>query len=298
MNAETAKTKTIVFVEDNPVVLAAYGNQLQREGFRVESAQDGLEAMKILSRLVPDLVILDLLLPKLSGVDVLKFIHSQPRLKTVPVFVLSTNSVVDAAEEPVLERANQRLLKNACTPAIIVEAVQKLFAVSPAPGDNVPTNQAANSQPAEAKTIVFVEDDPVVLAAYRDRLQAAGFHIQAVQDGLEAMKILSGLVPDLVILDLLLPIFNGMDVLKYIQSDPRLKAVPVIVLSTNSIIDTAEEYVLERADERLLKSSCTPAILLQTIQKLLASGSAAEQSNGAEPADSKTGGVLAGTHGF
>jgi len=296
MSAETAKTETIVFVEGNPVVLAAYGNQLQREEFRVESAQDGLEAMKILSRLVPDLVILDLLLPKLSGVDVLKFIHSQPRLKTVPVFILSTNSIVGAAEEPVLERASKRLLKNACTPAIVVQAVQELFAVSQTPGGKAPASQADKSQSAKAKTVVFIEDDPVVLMAYRNQLQAAGFNIQPIQDGLEAMKILSRLVPDLVILDLLLPKFDGVDVLKYIQSNPRLKAVPVIVLSTNSIIDTAEEYVLERADKRLLKGSCTPAILLQTIQKLLAGGSAAGQADGAEPGDLKTGGVLAGSH--
>ena len=296
MNAETAKTKTIVFVEDNPVVLAAYGNQLQREGFHVESARDGLEAMKILSRLVPDLIILDLLLPKLNGVDVLKFIHSQPRLKTVPVFILSTNSIVSAAEESVLERANKRLLKSACTPAIIVEAVQKLFTVPPTFSGDSPASQANGSQPANAKIIVFVEDNPVVFMAYRNRLQAAGFHIQPVPDGLEAMKILSKLVPDLVILDLLLPKLNGVDVLKYIQSNPRLKAVPVIVLSTNSIIDVAEEYVLERADKRLLKSSCTPAIMLQTIQKLFAGGSATEQPDGAEPVDLKTGSVLAGTH--
>src|SRR5208282_5712685 len=71
MNVETAKNKTIIFVEDNPVVLMAYRNRLQREGFHVESAQDGLEALKILSQFVPDLVVLDLLLPKLSGVEVL-----------------------------------------------------------------------------------------------------------------------------------------------------------------------------------------------------------------------------------
>lgn len=296
MNAEAAKTKTIVFVEDNAVVLMAYRNQLQREGFRVESASDGLEAMKLLSRLVPDLVILDLLLPKFNGVEVLKFIHSQPRLKTVPVFILSTNSIVNAAEERVLERANKRLLKNACSPAVIVKAVQKLFTVPQTASDDSRVSQMNGPRPANAKTIVFVEDNPVVLMAYRNRLQAAGFHIQPALDGLEAMKILSRLAPDLVILDLLLPKFSGVEVLKYIQSNPRLEAVPTIILSTNSIVDTTDDEVLEQADKRLLKTSCTPAMLLQTIQKLLAGGPATEQSNGSEPADLKTDGILAGTH--
>lgn len=296
MKAETKKTKTIVLIEDNAVVLTVYGNQLRREGFHVELAPDGLEAMKILSQLTPDLVILDLLLPRFNGVEVLKFIHSQPQLKSVPVFILSTNSIVNAAEEPVLERANKRLLKSACTPAIIVEAVQKLFAAA-STSDNVsPDSQANRARAANAKNILFIEDNPVVLTAYRNRLQTAGFHIQPAHDGLEAMKILSRLVPDLVILDLLLPKFNGVEVLRYIQSNPRFKAVPVIILSTNSIIETTDDEVLEKADKRLLKKSCTPAVLLQTIQKLLAGGFAAEQPDGTGPTDMKTGGVLTDTH--
>jgi CheY-like chemotaxis protein len=141
MNVETAKIKTIIFVEDNPVVLAAYRNRLQREGFHIEPASDGLEAMKILWRLVPDVVILDLLLPKFNGVDVLKYIRSNSRLKTVPVITLSTNSIIDTAQEYVLERANKRLLKGTCTPAIMLQVIQELLADPCAPKDVSSANQ-------------------------------------------------------------------------------------------------------------------------------------------------------------
>ena len=74
--------RTILFVEDDAVVLTTYRNLLQREGFRIESAQDGLEALKALSQATPDLVVLDLMLPKFDGADVLKFIRADPRLKS------------------------------------------------------------------------------------------------------------------------------------------------------------------------------------------------------------------------
>ena len=128
MNAETAKTKSIVFVEDNPVVLMAYKNRLQREGFHVEPAQDGVQAMKILTQFVPDLLVLDLMLPRLNGVELLRFICADPRYKTVPVIVLSTNSIMDTSDDHVLERANKRLLKGSCTPAIMLQVIQELFA--------------------------------------------------------------------------------------------------------------------------------------------------------------------------
>lgn len=292
MNEETAKTRTIVFVEDDPVVLMAYRGHLEREGFVVEPARDGLEAMKILSRVVPDLVILDLLLPKFNGADVLKFIHSHPRLKMVPVFILSTGSALSPAEEPVLKGAHKRFLKGSCTPAMMGQAVQEMLTTTFSAGDVPAAAPPSVSQSPKGKTIVFVEDNSVVLTAYRNRLERKGFVIEPAQDGLEAMKILSRVVPDLVILDLLLPKFNGVEVLKFIQSNARLNGVPVIVLSTNSIIDAAEEYVLESADKRLLKSSCTPAILLQTIQKLLDGPAIGDQSYDPAPVESKTGGVL------
>lgn len=285
MNEQTAKTKTIVFVEDNPVVLAAYRNRLEKEGFRVETAPDGLEAMKILSMLVPDLVILDLLLPKFNGADVLRFIHSQPRLKSVPVFILSTDSILGAEEEQVLQRADKRLLKKTFTPGVMAQAVLKLFTDRES---GVYGEQPNGAQPEKPKTIVFVEDNPVVLTAYRYRLQAAGFHVRPAEDGLEAMRLLSQIVPDVIVLDLLLPKFNGVEVLKYIQSNSRLAAVPVIVLSTNSIIDASEEYVLESADKRLLKSSCTPAVILRAIHELLSGGSAPGNDVGSSAVETTT----------
>jgi len=70
--------RTILFVETDANVLATYGKSLQREGFRVESAQDGLDALKALSQLKPDLVVLELMLPTFDGAEVLKFIRADP----------------------------------------------------------------------------------------------------------------------------------------------------------------------------------------------------------------------------
>jgi two-component system sensor histidine kinase/response regulator len=281
--------KTIVFVEDNPTVLMAYRNCLEQEGFRIETAGDGLQAVKILSGLVPELVILDLVLPRFNGADVLKFIQSNPRLNAVPIIILSTNSILDAAEEHILQRAHRRLLKDSCTPAIIVQAVQELLATPFVAGDAsaAVAHPPAPGQTTDGRTIVFVEDNPVVSMAYRNRLAAGGFHVEPARDGLEAMKILGTQVPDVVVLDLMLPKFSGLEVLKFISSNPHLNRVCVIILSNNCAVDAGEEYILERANKRLLKGSCTPAILLQTIQELLgappAPGNASPASPAAEP---------------
>ena len=122
----------------------------------------------------------------------------------------------------------------------------------------------------KVRTILYAEDDLVVLTVYKKRLEQAGFHVIPARDGLEAIKNLSIFVPDLVLLDLLMPKFNGEEVLQFIRDNPRLAKVPVIILSTNSIRDTAQEHILEKADQRLIKSRCTSESLLEAIQYLLA----------------------------
>ena len=125
IDMKSTGSKTILFVEDDEVVLMAYRNRLQREGFCVEPARDGLEAMKILLMSVPDLVILDLMLPKFNGEEVLKFIRAERRLKSLPVIIFSTNSIIDAEHEPMLEGASRRLIKSTCTASMLVSAIRE-----------------------------------------------------------------------------------------------------------------------------------------------------------------------------
>jgi len=119
------------------------------------------------------------------------------------------------------------------------------------------------------RTILYVEDDPVALTAYQNRLQQAGYHVLPARDGLEAIKRLSTIVPDLVLLDLMLPRFSGEEVLQYIRTHDSLAAVPVIILSTNSILDSEQEHLLESTSQRIIKSLCTPATLLDAVRKAL-----------------------------
>ena len=121
---------------------------------------------------------------------------------------------------------------------------------------------------AKIKTILYCEDDPVALMAYHSQLQQAGYHVVTAQDGLEAMKKLSLFVPDLVVIDLMMPKFNGEEVLHFICQHEHLAKVPLVILSSNSVLDVTTEHFLERADKRLLKDFCTPAILLETIHEL------------------------------
>lgn len=121
------EVKTIFFIEDSEVERLAYQRVMERAGFQVQIARDGLEGLRLLHNVVPDLVLLDLVLPKFDGIEVLKFIRSNARLKSVPIVIFSTNSIIEAQDEPLLEGANRRLLKCQCNPAMMLETIHDIF---------------------------------------------------------------------------------------------------------------------------------------------------------------------------
>jgi len=119
--------KRILLVDDDPLVLRIYGEGLRLRGFEVESAEDGLAAAKFLQKTKPDAVVLDLMMPKLSGVEVLKYVRNRPDLAKVPVVVLSNAYMTDLAREAAAAGANKGLIKVACTPAIMAETLERLL---------------------------------------------------------------------------------------------------------------------------------------------------------------------------
>jgi len=122
---------TILYVEDNPIVVQAYRNVLTREGFTVEVAEDGLVAMKKLAMGKFDLVLLDLLMPKINGTDVLKYIRSTPALKSLPVIVLSDGSMADVATNALALGVTAALLKSQCNPKTLVQTVKTVLGLPP-----------------------------------------------------------------------------------------------------------------------------------------------------------------------
>jgi len=133
--------KTILYVEDNALIVHAYRAVLLREGFQVEVAEDGLTAAKMLSKSKPDLVILDLMIPRLTGTDVLKYIRATPALKSTPVIILSDASKSDLAAEAIASGVERAFLKSQCTPALLIGAINELLGRT-APGNPTPSPSA------------------------------------------------------------------------------------------------------------------------------------------------------------
>ena len=119
--------KKILFVEDDPIIVQVYRGPLKNAGYEVEVAEDGLKALKVLLDLRPDLVLLDVMMPKVDGTYVLKFIRSRPELKHTRVIILSNASLADIGKEALAQNPDRVFLKSQSTPKELLKTVKELL---------------------------------------------------------------------------------------------------------------------------------------------------------------------------
>jgi len=138
--------KTILVVEDELSLQKVFCTALEREGFDTISAVDGPAAVAMLPTLVADLIVLDLMLPNLSGLKVLEAIRADSRLKDLPVLALSNAYLPEIAAKSRLAGATIGLTKSECSPARLVEAVRELLKVSKANATNTPSSKPVDEE--------------------------------------------------------------------------------------------------------------------------------------------------------
>lgn len=119
------------------------------------------------------------------------------------------------------------------------------------------------------KKILLVEDNDVVASIYSSKLAEAGFEVQIAVDGLEALKLLPLFMPDLVVLDLLMPKFSGTDVLKFMRGNKDLQKIRVIVLSNAFLGNVTDQISALGVQRSIVKSALTPAGLIETVRQVM-----------------------------
>lgn len=87
----------------------------------------------------------------------------------------------------------------------------------------------------EPKKIVIVEDEPDTAEMFAEMMRLSGHHVLKSYGGTPAIALISHELPDVVVLDVMMPDLSGLEVLRYIRRDPRLEQIPVIVVSAKSL---------------------------------------------------------------
>ncbi len=121
--------------------------------------------------------------------------------------------------------------------------------------------------------IMLVEDDAILVEMYQAKFELEGHEIVVASNGQESLNLLEGYSPDIILLDILMPKLNGFHVLKEIKKQPKMRNIPVILLTNLGEAEVDMNQELARAlgvDDYLIKSHHTPDEVVEKVMKALA----------------------------
>ena len=147
--------KKILFIEDDQIVSNVYRNKLAVEGYQVEVAPDGESGLRVMRTFQPHVILLDLMLPGMSGVDVIREVRSEKDFAKTPIIVFSNTYLTNIIQEAWRAGANKCLSKSSCTPKDVIEVVRHTVGDSGA----IPQNRPSTIEPQTRPAVTSKEDE-------------------------------------------------------------------------------------------------------------------------------------------
>jgi len=207
----------VLVVEDDAAAAELLRLYLAGAGYRVEVARDGEEGFAKAWQLQPNLITLDLQLPKVDGWDVLIRLKGEPATRDIPVVIVS---IVEEHGKGFALGAADYLVKPVSREEML-QALQRLGLTRP--------------RRRERLTILTIDDDPLAVELVETILTAEGFHVLKAYGGVEGLAVARQELPALLILDLLMPDLDGFAVLEQLRADPATAAIPIIILTSQNL---------------------------------------------------------------
>ncbi len=259
----TEKKEKILIIEGDGDFGESIAATLKKAGYAATLVKNGTEGMKSIIDVLPHLILLDVVLPAGDGYDILAKKQAEPLLAKIPVFLLSTQGVPINMRRVPENSVTDYLMALHISPQEVLDKVNRYF------GHEASTAAASPSAGEGAKKkLLWVEDDKLIGTILAKKLVSSGFDLFHAKNGEEALEALKSSIPDMVVVDLMLPGMSGFDILQKMQMDPQTKKIPSMVLSNLSKPSDIEKAKMLGAKKFLVKAATSLDQIVEEIKGL------------------------------
>jgi PAS domain S-box-containing protein len=253
----TAKQKIrraprIFVIEDDAASAHLIESQLLSSGYEAIRCEQPRQARELAAKLQPDAITLDLLMKPFHGFELLLQLKNDPLTSKIPVVVVT---IVDQPAIGTVLGADEYLVKPV-EKAALLAALERCLAV--------------HSGVSGSRPILVVEDDAPTREVISEMLHREGYSVVAVADGAEARASVTKSVPELVILDLLLPKVSGFELLSEWRANPRTAGLSVFVLTSKELSKDEEKYLRKNSEYLYGKQQPWQEELINQLRRVVA----------------------------
>jgi PAS domain S-box-containing protein len=236
---------TVLIIDDDTSVRELLTRLLIKEGYAPVSAGNGIEGLALARKLLPKVVILDVMMPQKDGWAVLREMKDDPALKSIPVIM---HTVIDNRNLGFAIGAQDYLIK-------------------PVDHRTLISTIKHYEQPARALSILIVDDEPDQRDILSRILLKEGWDVRTADGGRSALTLLAQSIPDVITLDLIMPTMDGFEFLKLVKENERWSHIPILILTSMDLEKTDFDTLSKSAATILRKREFDPQKLISILRR-------------------------------
>ena len=214
-NSPQAKqgVKSVLIVEDNELNMKLFSDLLEAHGYRVIQTRDGLSALDLARKHKPDLILMDIQLPEVSGIEVTKWLKEADDLRHIPVIAVTAFAM----------KGDEDKIKEGGCEAYISKPISVLSFLQTIDGFLKTGIMTAR--------VLVVDDILANVRLLEAKLTAEYFEVLTAMDGVDALESCSESKPDIVLLDVMMPGMDGIEVCRRIKANCQTQHIPVVMVT-------------------------------------------------------------------
>lgn len=247
----------ILLIDDEPALQLTVGDQLRMEGYEVVSAATGDEALQVLRQKPPDLIILDISMPGMSGLTLLKKLSGPDGKPRYPILIFTAR----ANMRPFFSTMSvEGFLAKTSDPTFLLSEVKRILLKT-----RKATPPSTPSAPGMKKKIIILEDDPLLRRRIEASFTAAGYEALAISDSGLLTEIIMTKPPALILIKAILRGTTGNTIAASLLDAPGAKGIPIILYDGSGVYKQGDKFINV---DRFVASNA-PADLLKVVAGMI-----------------------------
>jgi CheY-like chemotaxis protein len=240
-----AEAKKVVVIDDEPTARDLLGRLMRAEGFHVLTAAGGEEGLRLIQAVHPDIITLDVIMPGMDGWAVLARLKADPATADIPVIMLT-----------ILDDKNLGYTLGAAD-----------YVTKPIDRERLGAILARYQGAQTAYNALVIEDDSAAREMLRRLLEKENWHVSEAENGRVALECLAERIPQLILLDLMMPEMDGFEFVAELRRNPAWRDLPIVVITALDLTPEERARLNGHVEKILRKDASTREELLAQVRE-------------------------------